>query len=244
MVPRTVKVLLVLFLCALSGLAGGRAEKSILGSPLLPVPPSPTMVPLRDALSQIGLHVQANYVVFGIELEVDKDGEPKVFLAVEENEKLQDALKRTFQQIPAYSFQVVGGHLVNVYPVGAKENPRDPLNLRVSRFDVTNVPPGNILSHPQDYIPELEGFFPGEKERRSSFGRGLGDTGPGVTLHLQNVTVRQILNSISRATEEFPASYSPYGWVCQFRPDRSSPVGGVLSCAVQLSAPSGWKGLP
>jgi hypothetical protein len=64
---------------------------------------------------------------------------------------------------------------------------------------------------------------------------------PRVTLHLRKATIREILNAVAQATEQFPPQYFPLGWVYSFQPDPTSPIGGLHSWKPLYSVPPNWK---
>jgi hypothetical protein len=185
-------------------------------------------VPLTLALSRIGESLAQGYVVFGIEVHLEEGREPTVNLDVKPNTALGHALQDLFGQLPNYEFQVVGKHLINVHPVGAAHGELSMLNVRVSRFDVDGEPTAHILSYPYDFIPELRTRLADPRVRGGTYHRVL-SSGPGISLHLRNVTVRQILNAVVDAQENLPAGWLPLGWVYSFGADPVLPVGGLHS---------------
>lgn len=233
----------------LAGLAvpapAGVQDASLLKRPLFPVHLRGDKLPVTQALAQIGSAVKNEYVLFGIEVQLSKEGaEPSVNLDLPPGSTLGDALREVLGQLGGYEFEVVSPHLVNVHPRGAKKGPGNVLNTQVRRFDVVKQPPGDILSRPKDFIPELKtrlssGATTGRPS--GSIGPGLRSTGPTVTLHLRDVSVREILNAVSVATEQFPGDHSPMGWVYAFRPDPTLPTGGQHTWIFHWSAPRGWK---
>ncbi len=131
--------------------------------------------------------------------------------------------------LPDYSYESVSEHLVNVFPVGAKKDSRDLLNVPVPRLDIVGKQAGDVLSRPRDFIPQLAERLEGPTKGRAVAGSILSDVGPPpITLHLKDVTVRQVLNAASEATGEFPAEYMPYGWVYSFDPEPQLPAGGSI----------------
>jgi hypothetical protein len=218
-------------------------ESSLLKLPLFPVPVVQQNAPLTRALSYVGAFVRNGYVLFGIEVRSKDDREPAVNVNLKPGSTLGDALRQIFQQVPGYTFDVVSQHLINVYPIGANRDPADLLNLRVPAFDAVDVYPGDILARPQDFMPEVRArLFPRKPGEPTGYGLiVLGGVGPTVTLHLRDVTVRQVLNAVSQETEEFPATSSPLGWVCYFRPNPTLPAGGTYRWEAHLSAPHDWK---
>ncbi len=231
---------------ALQAQAPTRSQDStLLKLPLSSEPLVRNRIPLTEALSEVGVQVREGWVLFGVEVRLKEGKEPIVSLHLPPNSTLGEALEQMFREAPDYKYEVAGAHLINIYPEGAKTNPENVLNIRVQRFDVVNEPPSSVLSAPQRFIPELNKRLtapPRAGEPTGTAGpvmRPVG--GPRVTLHLRNVTVRQILNSVSEATQHSPAGFRPLGWVYSFQPDPASPVGGTHAWTSHGSVPSNWK---
>jgi hypothetical protein len=240
---REKSVVSVLILALALSLQAAAGEADLLGLPLFPVPLVRQNVPLTQALSDVGAYVRNGYVLFGVELRLKDGKEPTVNVNLKPGSTLGDALRQILQQAPGYTFEVVSEHLINIYPVGANQDPGDLLNLRVPRFDAVNAQLGDILTRPQEFIPELKARLvrrrPGEP---GGYGLSvLSSVGPTFTLHLRRVTVRQILNAVTKATEKFPAERSPLGWACTFKADPTLPAGGVYTWDVHWSVPHDWK---
>jgi len=202
-------------------------------------------VPLSKALEKLGNQVQGGYVLFGLELKLKNGREPLVKVDIPPGETVKGALGMIFYDLPDYKYESVSEHLINIYPVRAKEDPKDVLNILVPRLDIVDKQAGDILSRPKDFIPQLAERLAPPTRPGHTGGTPmsiLSDVGPPTTtLHLRNVTVCQILNAASEATEEFPAKYMAYGWVYSFDPDPTLPAGGKHSWAVLWSVPYDWK---
>lgn len=212
--------------------------------PLSPVPIARKEVPLATALSEAGTRVRNGYVLFGLEMRLKNGKLPVVNLNVHPGSTLGVVLAQISRQLPGYEFNVVSEHLINIHPARTVEAKDDPLNFHVTHFDVANEMPDSIISRPQDFIPELNQRLAAKRahaEPSGYIGPGLRSVGPTVTLHLSNVTVREILNAVAEATGEFPPQYAPFGWVYSLEPDPKLPGGGKHTWGVLWSAPHDWK---
>jgi hypothetical protein len=157
---------------------------------------------------------------------------------------LGTALQEMMAQIPDYEMQVVAPRLIVIFPRNAKDDPEDVLNLQVADFSVTNKPATVILSDPEGFIPELQARLSPEHPQPAN--GILLYSGPytppalRITLHLQNVTVRQILDAVVLATEQIPADDLPAGWICLVNSDNTP---GVLRHAFNLQGgvPANWR---
>ncbi len=244
--PSTTVLNFVFFALAIGVRARGEPGADLRGPlslPIFPVPIVREKVPLTKALSEIGARVTDGYALFGIEVRVKDGQEPVVNLHVEPPSTLQDALRQVFSQLPDYGFRVVSDHIVNVYPLAAKEDPNDVLNVRVTQLDIVDEQPSAVLTRPQDFIPELKDRLIPKALRwpLTTSPEMLVDRGPTVSIHLKNATVRQILNAVSEATEQFPATSSPLGWAYSFQLDPQLPAGGKHLWSFHWSAPRHWK---
>lgn len=202
------------------------------------------VVPLTDALSFMGNWVRGGYVLFGVEVRLEGGKQPAVKLQVEPGARLGSILHALLLQLPRYQFEVVSEHLIDIYPVGAKGDPKDALNLRVPAFDVAGVKAGAILNSPERFIPELKiRLTPKPEPGKQILELYVGgyQAGPPVTLHFRNVTVRDILNGVSKAMEETSLGSRPLGWVYSFEraPDPQIPL--VHSWKSLYSLPYDWR---
>jgi len=221
-------------------------EPSVLSLPLFPAPLVWQRIPFTRALGDVGSYVQNGYALFGVELRSGDGQEPLVNVDLQPGSNLGDALEQLINQVPGYEFQVVSAHMINIYPAGAEKDPQDVLNAFVPRFDAVNSEPAHVLTRPQDFIPELKARLTPKRTGTPQLGGiccglGGGENAPTITLHLRNVTVRQILNAVSEAMEQFPPNHPPVGWLYTFQPDPTSPVGGKHSWMFFWSAPRNWK---
>ena len=196
----------------------------LLNTPLLPVGRLGNDIPLTKALSYIGVYTQGNNTLFGIEVLLKQGKEPHVALDIPQDSTLRTALDQVVRQLPDYRYETASEHLINVFPLSAKQNPNDLLNIRVTSFDVKDQPVAMLITHPEMFVPELHARLSTLRNvppRTHTLGPGLGSGDPKISLHLQNVTVREILNAVSVGTERFAEPYTPLGWVYTFEPDRS-----------------------
>lgn len=241
-----------LFLATLAAILGAAVqnraragEPALFQLPLFPVHIAERNISLSKALEHVGVHVRSGYVLFGIEVQLEDEKKPLVSLDLPPGSKLGDALQQILRQLPNYQFEVVSPHLINIYPAGAKTDPQDPLNIRVDRFEITDEQASDVLAAPQLFIAQLQQRLTpprvGAPQPSGSAGPRMRSSGPTVTVRLRNVTVREILNAITEATEQFPPQYAPVGWVYSFKRDPALPSGGKHSWAFLFSVPHNWK---
>jgi len=196
----------------------------VLDLPLLPMEPRQS-VPLRQALSDIGQLPREGFVLFGLEERLTDGKEPAVNLDIKADTTLGVALSEILAQLPSYEMEVVSGHLINLLPKSAKEDLDDILNFRVPKFDAVSKPAYGILNDPRHAIPGVNEALrpkpePGKQILELYQGGYQGNL--LITLHLKNVTVRDILNAASVATEpsfEDHKPDAPRGWICVVNPN-------------------------
>lgn len=215
------------------------ARVRLLDRPLLPVGKLGNHVPLTKALSYVGLYIRGDYTLFGIEVLLKEDKEPVVEVNVPQDSTVRTVLDQIVRQLPDYRYEVAGEHLINVFPLAAKQDPNGLLNIRLPSFDVVGQPADTLITHPEIFVSELDARL---RALRSAppgthpLGPGLTGGEPKITLHLRNVTVREILNAVSVATERAADSHSPIGWVYSFQPDKS-----LHNWTPYLSLPDDWR---
>lgn len=201
---------------------------------------------LTEAIMNGAKAMRRDYMVFGIELAPgDYPTEPMVIPTPPVDGTVGEYLRDILRQVPMYEYEAISEHMVTVYPRGAKEDPNDVLNLRVPRFDVDSARAGTILGFPALFIQELRSRIspktPGQ-EQIIVFA-GPVPPGPEVTLHLRDLTVRDILNAVSVATEHPQGSSDndyPFGWIYRTSTEtgEKKPYWGVT-----LSLPPNWRDL-
>lgn len=213
--------------------------RALLGLPLSPAPIMRRGITISRALRLVGFQLRDGYALFGVELRLSGGREPTVNLNLQPGSNLGDALGQILGQLPGYASEVVSLHLVNIYPTGARDDPGDLLNLRVTSFDGVMELPTDILSRPYDFIPALKARLKLPTEGYT--GRGLITIAPRVTLHLTNATVREILNAVSEAAEQSIPKVFPPGWLCTIRAGPGSPTRGIYSWRPLFSWPESWR---
>ncbi len=233
----------IFVLAVLGTVSSATNQDSPLDLPLSPGPIVAQGITLSKALDEIGAMARHGYVLFGVEQRLRKHRPPKVNLNLRAGSTLRDALGQVARQLPDYKFRIVSRHLINVYPAGANHDPDNVLNTRVARLDLV-VKPGSIFSHPQDFIPELnERLHPEAAGAQPSgrIGEVMEGTEQSVTLHLTDVTVREILNAV---TEEWLKSAEgaqmPVGWLYSYDPD-AAPPSEKHAWGFQFGLPDDWK---
>lgn len=225
----------------------GRAqEAAVLRVPKLAVPLSGQSVPLTVALQQLGNRIRGGYVLFGVEVLEINGLEPSLKLSIDPGATLGDALRQITKQVPGYQYEVISEHLINFYPTSTRGDSGNPLNMRVARFDVDSQRAGLILTWPERFIPELREPEANATKDRASPGLhidlfvGAVAIGPTVTLHLRDVSVRQILNAVTQATDARSDVDTPLGWEFAYQPPSAPGRQGVRTWRLLMTLPTSW----
>jgi hypothetical protein len=202
-------------------------------------------IPLTQALRAIGINMDKGYILFGVEVYAAGGREPTVDLDIPAGATTRGALRAVFHQLPQYEFAILSPHFVSVYPKAALADPNDPLNVRASQFQVAGERAGVILTWPERFIPELaKRSAPtasgGPTSKHIDLYVGPVAGGPVVNLTLRNVTVRQILDAVSEATQGSGPHDAPLGWEYSFDPRSSFAPGGIQSWRLLMTLPHNW----
>lgn len=201
-------------------------------------------IPLSEALRTLGISTERGYVSFGLEVYVTGGREPTLDMDVQPGSTGEEGLRQILAQLPLYDFRVLSPHFVEIFPLAAITDARDPLNMKVDRFDVDGIPAGMIMEWPDAFIPELkakrEPAAKGGAKHVDLFVGGVAG-GATISIHLRNVTVREILNAVAKTTEQKPFRDYPMGWQYSFDPKTSFKPGGVQSWKVLLTLPFNWN---
>lgn len=219
-------------------------EESLLKLPVSPLSDEIHGLPLTSALENLGARMVGGYVMFGIEVLLKDGKEPVIFLPHEPASNLGSDLHDVLRQLPGYEMRFVPPRLFEILPLGSKKVPQDLLDVRVVNFSVTNKPATSIIAYPESFIPELEKIYSEEHPLPTNgiqaFSGAFQIPALRVTMNLQNVTVRRILESVVTETEHIHADWQPSGWALLVNSDNTP---GVPKHAWRLlpSVPGDWR---
>jgi hypothetical protein len=141
-----------------------------------------------------------------------------------------------------YTYEVVEGKLIHVFPIGAKNDLTDLLNIRIERFAVKGKESiENVVIHIAERAPELREFLEKRaseyRKRKALLGGGpgqlmSGDMDPEINLELRQKTVRDILHGlVLYSAELYPkklVGIPPTSWKYEFiiDPEATTGLGG------------------
>lgn len=180
------------------------------------------------ALRVLRTSVAEHMLLFGLEVAPYTDEPERNLTFSLERSTVREILDEIIRQDPQYQYEVIDEQLIHMFPRRAKDDPTDLLNVRVDRFQVSGVGYEELIQYLPHHVPELQL----EMLRRAKAGGVvasiLSSYGvPEVTLELENVTVRDILNRVAQETEQFRGmEFGPTGWLYTFRIDETVPLGG------------------
>ncbi len=143
-----------------------------------------------------------------------------------------------------YEYEAVNGLLVHVYPKDGQNDTLGLLNIRIKEFSVEDkISPAAIIVRITQLAPELASYLT-EKQNEYFRRRGIVPSSPGVTshgnmdpqvsLHLQDMTVREVLNATVlyslRLNQETAADWTgnkipPTSWMYEFDVDPTASTG-------------------
>jgi len=158
---------------------------------------------------------------------------------------VEDVLKGLCQQDPRYTYEVVRGLLIHVYPKNGLSDPPGLLSLRVSSFSIADkMLPAAIIQRIGELAPELSSQM---RNKRAAYyaehalslpgspGAIMsGNMDPQVHLDLHDMTVREILNAVVLYSQQLngqtPADFTgnkipPTSWIYDFIIDPAAPSG-------------------
>jgi len=220
------QILAVVMLVACSGEA--QQNSAVLDSiPQFPI--SVSRVPLRRALSEIDSHLlEPDYAIFGLELAPSEIPEPLVDLKTSGGVTVREAIAQIMAHAPGYGYSAVGPHLIDIYPISWRNDPRNLLNMEVAKIDLKDQDVEDLLHAPWLFIPPLRERL----TRRVEPGQPAGFAGelmraarsPKLSLRMENATLREVLDKAAEIMSEAPPPWSHVGWVYEFRAEETDPA--------------------
>ncbi len=200
-----------------------------------------------------------DHIVIGFERlphpEGEKEGPISLVFA---NATVADILQHFCRADPRYEYKATEGLMVDVRPKGATEDPTDLLNVRVRDYNIdANVTAMQAIARIDQDAPELRDFLRRKHEewmektdRQPGGSPGSIVSGnmppPRFALHLQDVTVRQILDAISLKDTEAFIQVLKEGkrFDAQGKWTRDTPTGWEYDFVIKADAPTGLGGYP
>lgn len=191
---------------------------------------------LPQVLQVIHARAEGKTVLFGLEMTPSDGKDQKRYTFRWGTATLREVLDKLVEQDPRYTYDLAAPNVVHIYPLSARADPEDLLNIRVKHFRVESEDYSVVLSSIRFYVPELDQEIRSRQGQDLALGSGVAGTvlrpldAPKFSLELQDVTVREILNRVLQ--ESLPAQAHPgvpAGWIYQFKIDESLPGGGYPS---------------
>lgn len=184
-------------------------------------------------------------ILIGFEKVAHRQGEKTESLSLSlNNATIQDILQQLCQQSRQYTFDIINGTVIHVYPVRAQSDPPGLLDLRISDFSVEGkMLPAAVIVRVGELAPELASYLRRRQDEyyaRRGMSPGFpgstfqGNMDPEITLHLRNKTVRDILNATvvysvqlgdQTPPDQLGGKIPPTSWMYEFIIDPDSPSG-------------------
>ena len=181
-----------------------------------------------DALRRLQMQLGSELLIFGLEVAPFSEAPARNLTLTLQAGTVKDVLDGIILQDPRYSYEVIDSRLIHFFPGEERADASNLLNIKVKRFSVSHAAYDRLLKYPQYHIAELEGELM-HRSKSGGFAVSMmgGADAPRITLDLQDVTVRDVLNRIAQETEKFSGPvFTPTGWIYMFRTDTSVPLGG------------------
>ena len=199
---------------------------------------------MEEALRALRQHDFAR-ILIGFEKIVHREGEKTESLSLSTNSAtVGEILEQLCQQSTQYQYEVIEGGIIYVHPAHGDSDPLGLLNIKITDFSVEGkMAPDAIIWRIRDHAPELASYL-NAKESEYYSRRGIvpgfpgailhGNMDPEVNLHLQNMTVREILNAVvlysRQLSDQTPADIGgnkipPTSWMYEFVLNPEAPTG-------------------
>ena len=189
-------------------------------------------------------------ILIGFEKIAHWEGEKTESLSLSTNSAtVGEILQQLCQQSMQYQYEFIEGGLIYVHPVHGESDPLGLLNIKITDFSVEgNMAPQAIISRIGELAPELAAYLNAKKGEYYSR-RGIvpgfpgsilhGNLDPEVNLHLQNMTVREILNAVVLYSRQLSAQ-TP----ADIGGNKIPPTSWMYEFVLNPVAPTGLGGIP
>jgi hypothetical protein len=207
---------------------------------------------LHDATMEEALRAlratNPNQILIGFERVPHRRDESEATLSLSvSNSTVEEILKALCGQDPRYVYDVADGRVIQVHPLNSYSDPQDVLNMSVRDFSVEGVMwPAAVVFRIGELAPELASYLAGRK-REYYASHGIvpaspgalmhGNMDPQIKIHLQDVTVRQILNGIVSYSYEVYKNTKP-----DWTGNKPAPTSWIYDFTVDPAAPTGLGG--
>lgn len=165
------------------------------------------------------------------------------------NATVGDILGALCRQGARYTYEVIDHVLIHVYPLPSYGYTQNLLDMRIHDFSVQGAMlPAAVIVQIGDLAPELSSYI-ATKQRDYYKSRGVQQAFPGVTLsgnmdpqiefHMQDATVREILNAVVLYSLELNKNSKP-----DWTGNKLAPTSWIYDFTIDPSAPTGLGGYP
>lgn len=206
-------------------------------------------VTMEDALRSLRATNQSE-ILIGFEKVPHRVNAPekKVSLRVS-NATVAQILTALCRQDTRYTYEIVEGHLIHVYPRASYRDSRDLLDMRIHSFSVEGTMlPAAVIDRIGELAPELSSYLTKKRDEYYE-ARGItpsfpgstlrGNMDPQIKLNLHDLTVRQILDAVVIYSLELNKKSMP-DWTGNKLP----PTSWIYDFTVDPDASTGLRGYP
>jgi hypothetical protein len=200
---------------------------------------------MQDALRLLR-STDATHILIGFESVAHRPGETGKRISISiQNETVGEVMAELCHQDPRYAFETIEGVLLHVFPKDHRSDPAKLLDIKIKNFSINaKMTPASVIDLVAIDVPELWSYMMKknvENARRkglpppgSAGSIGSGNMDPTINIHLQNVTVRQLLDEVvlysRKLNAETPLDATgnkipPTSWSYDFTVDHNSNTG-------------------
>lgn len=158
---------------------------------------------LEEALAQLKFRWKIQVCLEKVPKESSYEKEAAISVK-RENASILEILDALVKADPRYYWEIYNSHLytsaslINILPVGAKNDPDNPMNIKVEKAIIKDVTPYNAITQVDYWIPELaKKLHPGGIAGSALYGIGTKVRIFKIYFEFEDITVREILNEIA-----------------------------------------------
>jgi hypothetical protein len=204
---------------------------------------------MQDVLRMLR-STDATHILIGFESVAHRPGETGKHISISvQNETVGEVMAELCRQDPRYTFETIEGVLLHVFPKDHRSDPAKLLDIKIKSFSLdARIVPASIVDLVPSDVPELWSYMMkknAENARRKGLpppatggSIGSGNMDPTIHIHLENVTVRQLLDEVVLYSRKLNADtppdaggnkIPPTSWFYDFTidPDSYTGLGGV-----------------
>jgi len=204
---------------------------------------------MEDALRALRATNQ-NEILIGFEAVAHRADEVKKTMSLTFSDAtVAEILNALCRKDPRYTYELVDGLVIHVRPLNSYVDSQNLLDIRIHDFSVQgSMLPAAVIVQIGELAPELSSYI-AKKQSEYYKSRRIEPAFPGVTmhgnmepqikLHMQDVSVRQILNAVVLYSYELNKNSKP-----DWTGNKLVPTSWMYDFIIDPAAPTGLGGYP